>query len=127
MKKSLEVVGFGVSITEKATLEDFSAALSQGHFGLYIGETRLSYDYNLDEFFSKGGQLSYGIDEAFFAEYEAYKSGADSTMTFVEGFETEVPFIPLFYRKAVVSVNPNISGVSEKSVYSSVSDWRLDK
>ncbi len=127
VKKSLEVLGFGVSITEKATLEDFSAALSQGHFGLYIGETRLSYDYNLDEFFSKGGQLSYGIDEAFFAEYEAYKSGADSTMTFVEGFETEVPFIPLFYRKAVVSVNPNISGVSENSVYSSVSDWRLDK
>ena len=127
VKKSLEDLGFGVTITEKATLGEFKLALSQGHFGLYIGETCLSYDYNLGEFFSSGGELSYGIDDTFFTEYESYKNGIDSTMTFVESFETEVPFIPLFYRKAVISVNPNITGVDEISTYYSVSDWKSSK
>lgn len=127
VKKSLEDLGFGVTITEKATLEEFKLALSQGHFGLYIGEACLSYDYNLGEFFSSGGELSYGIDDTFFTEYESYKNGIDSTMTFVESFETEVPFIPLFYRKAVISVNPNITGVDEISTYYSVSDWKSSK
>lgn len=127
VKKSLENLGFGVTVTEKATLEEFGLALSEGHFGLYIGETCLSYDYNLNEFFTSKGALSYGIDEAFFAEYENYRNGSESTMTFVESFETEVPFIPLFYRKAIVSVNPNITGVDEGNIYSSVSDWKASK
>ena len=127
VKRSLEDLGFGVTITEKQTLEAFKLALAEGHFSLYIGETSLSYDYSLDEFFSSNGVLSYGIDETFFAEYTSYKNGAESTMGFVESFETEVPFIPLFYRKAVISVNPNISGIDESSFYTSVSEWKLSK
>ncbi len=127
VKKSLEDLGFGVTITEKENLESFKLALAEGHFSLYIGETNLSYDYNLDEFFSDSGALSYGIDEAFFTEYVNYKNGTETTMNFVESFETEVPFIPLFYRKAVVSVNPNITGIDENSFYSSVSEWKLSK
>lgn len=127
VKKSLETLGFGVTITEKATLEEFKIALNEGHFGLYIGETCLSDDYNLNEFFTSKGELSYGIDEAFFSGYESYRNGSDSTMTFVESFETEVPFIPLFYRKAIISVNPNITGVDESNTYASVSDWKVNK
>jgi hypothetical protein len=57
----------------------------------------------------------------------AYNSGVDSTTVFVESFSTEVPFIPLFYRKAVVSVNPNISGVTDgNEVYSGVYNWKVD-
>ncbi len=125
VKKSLEDLGFGVSITEKKTLEDFKKALNEGHYSLYIGETQLSYDYNLQEFFKNNGQLSYGISEEFFSQYESYRNGADSFMTFVEGFETEVPFVPLFYRKSVVSVNPNITGVNIEDIYSSACLWQI--
>ncbi len=127
VKKSLEDLGFGVTVTEKATTEEFITALNEGHFGLYIGETVLPYDYSLNEFFTSDGQLSYGIDETFFAEYGSYIDGTDSFMTFVEGFETEVPFIPLFYRKAIISVNPNITGVDEANPYSSVNMWKVNK
>ena len=125
VKKSLEDLGFGVSITEKKTLEDFKKALNEGHYSLYIGETQLSYDYNLQEFFKNSGQLSYGISEDFFAQYENYRNGTDSFMTFIEAFETEVPFVPLFYRRSIVSVNPNITGINTEDIYSSACLWQL--
>lgn len=127
LKSSLQVLGFGVTITEKKTAEDFKAALKEGHFTLYIGETELPLNYDLTEFFSSDGELSYGIDSEFFKEYQAYKSGEGSTMTFVESFETEVPFIPLFYRRAIVSVNPNIIGFESGEDYASVTDWKVIK
>ncbi len=127
VKSSLQDLGFGVTITEKKTAEDFRAALKEGHFTLYIGETELPLNYDLTEFFSADGELSYGIDTEFFKEYEAYENGESSTMTFVESFETEVPFIPLFYRKAIVSVNPNIVGFAPGESYASVSDWKVIK
>lgn len=127
LKKSLEEIGFGVTITQKKTPKEFTEALKTGHFGLYIGETQLAANCDLSEFFSKNGALSYGVDDEFFAEYSAYKSGVDSTTVFVESFSTEVPFIPLFYRKAVVSVNPNITGVKDGyNIYYDVCNWKVD-
>jgi ABC-type transport system substrate-binding protein len=127
VKASLQDLGFGVTITEKKTAEAFVAALKEGHFTLYIGETELPLNYDLTEFFSADGVLSYGIDTEFFKEYQAYKNGEGSTMTFVESFETEVPFIPLFYRKAIVSVNPNIVGFMPGESYATVSNWKVIK
>ncbi|MBQ8183462.1 MAG: hypothetical protein IJ025_06160 [Clostridia bacterium] len=128
VKKSLEELGFGVTITEKKTSEDFINALKEGHFGLYIGETQLTSNCDLTEFFTEKGVLNYGISGEFYEEFKAYKSGVDSTMTFVEAFSTEVPFIPLYYRKAVVSVNPNITGVKNGvNIYADVCEWKLNE
>jgi hypothetical protein len=48
---------------------------------------------------------------------------------FVESFNTDVPFAPLFFRKSVVSVNPEVSGITttEGNVYLSASDWKVKK
>lgn len=128
VKKSLEEIGFGVTITEEKTPEDFINALKEGHYGLYIGEAQLTENCDLSEFFSESGSLNYGISPEFYEDFKAYKSGTDSTMTFVEAFSTEVPFIPLYYRKAVISVNPNITGPSNgDSVYSDVCEWKVQK
>lgn len=128
VKKSLEELGFGVTITEKKTSEEFINALNEGHFGLYIGETQLTSNCDLSEFFTEKGSLNFGISPEFFVDFEAYKKGTDSTMTFVEAFSTEVPFIPLYYRKAVVSVNPNISGPQNGDyAYSGIENWVVQK
>ncbi len=125
LKTSLEELGFGVTITEKKTTEEYLNALKEGHYGLYIGETVLTSNCDLSEFFTKDGKLNYGIDEEFFNEFSLYRSGTDSTMTFVESFLTEVPFIPLYYRKTVVSVNPNLSGVTPgNDCYSDICNWK---
>ena len=126
VQKSLRELGFGVTITEKKTKEDFSEALKDGHFGLYIGETALTSDCDLSEFFTKSGNVNYGISETFYEEYSAYRNGDITTMTFVESFSTAVPFVPLYYRKTVVSVNPNITGVnSSYDCYSNICNWKL--
>lgn len=39
---------------------DYLAALSAGNFDAYLGETRLTANFDLSEFFSTGGSLSYG-------------------------------------------------------------------
>lgn len=125
VKASLEELGFGVTITEKDTVEEFLQALSEGFFGLYIGETVMPQSYNMDAFFTEDGAAAYGIKEELFAEYTSFTEGSLNTMGFVERFETEVPFIPLFYRKAIISVSDDISGVDANNPYSSISDWVL--
>lgn len=128
VKKSLEELGFGVTIIEKKTAADFTDTLKEGHFNLYIGETHLTENCDLSEFFSKNGALNYGISPEFYTDFESYKNGTDSTMTFVEAFSTEVPFIPLYYRKTVVSVNPNITGPQNGDyVYSDIAEWKMVK
>ncbi len=127
VKKSLETLGFGVTITKKSTVAQFKEALKEGHYGLYIGEIELTDNYDLTEFFSKSGAVNYGIDTEFYGEYTEYKKGNLTTTEFLESFSTEVPFIPLFYRKSVVSINPNITGVDENNLYESVCDWKLPK
>ncbi len=127
LKASLVELGFGVTITQKATQEEFELALSEGLFGLYIGETSLPYNYNIDSFFKKDGATAYGVREEYYAEYEEYKNGTQGVTSFVEGFETEVPFIPLFYRKNVISVSDDVSGVDTVEPYVSISDWKLEK
>ncbi len=126
VKNSLVDMGFGVTIKEKKNTEEFKASLDEGHFDLYIGETALSYDYGLEEFFSNSGALNYGISEAFFAEYNRLIKGEYTLMNFIEAFETGVPFIPLFYKKSIVSINPNVSGADKNNIYSSINDWKTE-
>ncbi|MBQ7116301.1 MAG: hypothetical protein IJN94_07800 [Clostridia bacterium] len=127
-KAQLEKLGFGVKIRKYEKSEDYILALEEGHYSFYIGEARLTNNCDLSEFFSTDGKLNYGINEEIFEIYSMLRSGESSTKVFVENFSANVPFLPLFYRKAVVSVNPNITGVGEgNSLYSSVSDWKMPK
>jgi hypothetical protein len=127
LKASLTELGFGVTITERETQEEFELALSEGLFGLYIGETVLPNNYRIDSFFVKDGATAYGVREEYYSQYEEYKNGTQNVNTFVEGFETEVPFIPLFYRKNVISVSDGVSGIDINEPYVSISDWKLEK
>ncbi len=125
-KAQLEKLGFGVSLREYEKSEDFIIALEEGHYSFYIGEAILTNNCELSEFFSEDGKLNYGINEEMFEIYSMLKNGESNTRVFVENFSANVPFLPLFYRKAVVSVNPNITGSDDgNNLYSSVSHWKM--
>ncbi len=127
-KTQLEKLGFGVTLRKYEKSEDFLIALNEGHYSFYIGETQLTNNCDLSEFFSKKGKLNYGIKEDIYEIYSMFKRGESNTKVFVENFSANVPFLPLFYRKTVVSVNPNITGVGEgNTIFSSVSDWKMPK
>ncbi len=70
--------------------------------------------------------MNYGIREAFFAEYNRLIKGEFTLMNIIEAFETGVPFIPLFYKKSIVSINPNVSGADKNNIYSSINDWKTE-
>lgn len=127
-KTQLEKLGFGVKLRKYEKSEDFILALDEGHYSFYIGEAQLTNNCELSEFFSNDGKLNYGINEDMYEIYSMYKSGESTTKVFVENFSANVPFLPLFYRKAVVSINPNITGIGgENNLYSTVSDWKMPK
>lgn len=127
-KTALEKLGFSVTINEKDTQESFLLSLSEGHYSFYVGEVMLTPNCNLDSFFTEDGKFNYGISTDMNTVYSAYKNGEIELDEFIESFESNVPIIPLFYRKNVVSVNPNISGIGENhKLYSTVSDWKLNK
>lgn len=127
LEKSLKRLGFGVTLNIADTAESFEAALSDGYYGIYIGETILSPDSDLSEFFTSGGKLNYGIDESMFTSYAEYRSVTGSLKPFIEEFSTNVPFVPLFYRSAVVAVNPNLTNVAagDYDLYSQAGLWEM--
>ncbi len=127
VKSSLEDLGFKVTINRKKTIEEFKEALNDGKYGLYIGEVELTHNYDLSPFFTSKGTCNYGVNSDFYKEYSSYKNGKLTTTEFVQSFSTEVPFIPLFYRKSVVAVNPNVTGVDENDVYGSINNWKMSK
>lgn len=127
-KSQLEKLGFGVTINKYKTAKAFNEALKNGRYSFYVGEVQLTSNCDLSGFFTESGALNYGIDEEMYDVYKDYKNSVISTTGFIESFSTKIPFLPLFYRKAVVSVNPNISGISEDGeLYSSICDWKISK
>lgn len=125
LKSSLETLGFSVNVNSQKK-EDYLESLKKGYFDIYIGETSLTCDFDLSEFFTKDGALSYGIDSSFFPEYTAYREGSKTLPQFIESFYTSVPFVPLFYRNAVLSYNPSLNGIEESfNVYKSAANWRF--
>lgn len=128
LKKSLNELGFDVTLIKKSKFKDFQKALAEGHYSLYIGETLMTDNCDMSEFFAEGGALNYGVDKAFYEEFSSYAKGELSTTAFAESISTNVPIITLFYRKAVISLNPNITGVNENlPVYGSVAGWKVSK
>lgn len=126
LKNALEELGIRASVSERETLSAFKKALSNETFGLYIGETQMTDNCDMSEFFTSSGDLNYGVDDDFYSRYQNYKGGKIDTEKFVKALNVYSPVIPLFYRKSVVFVNPNISGIDEtKPLYSGVCNWKM--
>ena len=96
---------------------DYLAALESGSFDLYLGEVRLTADWDTTAFFAPGGALNYGgyEGEALSALSAASLAGTDSgaSYRFFRAFAAEMPFAPLLFKtQAVLTPTALISGLS---------------
>ena len=127
IKKALEGIGIGVELHEKEYSE-YISSLKSGDFDLYVGEIKLSPNMSLAPFFSSGGSASYGADTDSVAAkaYFDFTEGAIDISTFVQVFDSTLPFIPLCYRDGMAYYSRELSyegNANEYEPFKNVYSW----
>lgn len=114
-----ELQTLGVTVTvNKLVWKDYLTALKKGEFDLYLGEVRLTADFDVTELLS--GSLNYGgYDAAPLTELltnrEIYSGEAGEWMNRLlwNAFAEEVPFAPLCFKRESLLVRwDTVSGLA---------------
>lgn len=128
VKQQLEAVGFKVEI-EKRSNDVYKNKVEYLGYNLYVAETKVSSDMNLNTFFNEGGTTHYGIDFEKCDTAKAYKGylkGDNELGKFVLEFSEEMPFIPLLYRQGMICYSKSMHGDMQGyagNYFSNIEDW----
>lgn len=127
IKSRLEKGGLEVFVSS-LSFDDYTAALENGEFDLYLGEVRLCANMDLSPFFSSAGKASFGIDlkSPLCDAYFDFKQGKIDISTFENVFEEEMCFLPLCYRTGAVYYSRALKfegSPIESDIYSNVYSW----
>lgn len=144
----LKSAGIEITVIEK-TYEQYVADLTAGNFQLYLGEINILQNMDLSRLVIKGGSAAYGVglkeqateqtpngdNSAETEEAEASDPVADAIAFFYEGrisisdvagiLLTEMPQIPICYRKGLLFYSEDISGAqaSESDIYFNIESY----
>ncbi len=129
IKKSLNSIGIDLKIEAKEYSE-YISALKRGEFDLYIGEIKLGANMDLSPFFAKDGSANYGIDTSSVtaAAYFDFAKGVIDISTFVQVFDSELPFIPLCYRDGMSYFSRELSyegSTNEYEPFRNIYSWEV--
>lgn len=99
--KTLSVFGLSVTVRTEPWAE-FMEDLQQGNFDLYLGEIKLTADFDIRSLVTTGGSLNYGGYQNSYADslLQASFSSQDreaALLSYYRNFATEVPIIPLCF------------------------------
>jgi peptide/nickel transport system substrate-binding protein len=128
IKQQLEAVGFKVTINKEKN-KSYQSKVKNRSFNIYIGETKVPNDMNLNSFFTSSGATRYGIDLDSSETAKAYKSylnGDSEIGKFVLEFSEELPFIPLLYRQGMICYSKSMHGDMQGytgNYFSNIEDW----
>lgn len=128
IKQQLETVGFKVSINIEKNKTYLSKVKSRS-FDIYIGETKIPNDMNLNSFFSSSGATHYGINlkkSKTAKAYNKYLSGKNEIGAFILSFSQEMPFVPLLYKQGMICYSKSLHGDMQGYVdnyFSNIQDW----
>lgn len=129
IKKSLNSIGIDLQI-EQEEYSEYIRELKEGDFDLYIGEIKLGANMDLSPFFEKGGSASYGIDTASVTAkaYFDFARGTIDVNTFLQVFDSELPFIPLCYRDGMSYFSRELSyegTANEYEPFRNIYSWEV--
>lgn len=106
--EQLRWTGLKVSL-KKLAFEDYTLALQQGDFDLYLGEVVLTADFDLSALLLSGGSLNYGrwSDDAFAPLLSVYRASQGVQRVSNAGLlcsylAQEVPIAPICFRNGCV-------------------------
>ena len=105
----LESAGLTIQV-EQLSYENFTAALSQGSFDLYLGETVLTADFDLSPLLSSSGSLNYGRwqnseTDALLSAMHSAGQGEEkrlASQALSAHLEQQLPIAPLLFKNGSV-------------------------
>lgn len=115
IKEQLAKLNFNVRIIE-LPYKEYTQAIAQGNYEMYLGEIKLPANMNISPFFSSYGAPNCDLiitekneeneetETKYTVCYNEYKellAGTLSIADFCKLFESEVPFVPVCYRSGV--------------------------
>lgn len=126
----------GIEVTvEKLPWEGYTAALEKGAFDLYLGEARLTADFDLSPLVLPNGALNYGkyTSAKITGLLDAYRLAAGTARpaaakALSEALAEETPFTPLCFKNwSVLSQWGQVSGATptQQNVFYRFQDWNV--
>ena len=125
----LSAIGIRVAVS-KLSWAEYTAAVQEGSFDLYLGEVKLSHNMSLSAFFGEEGAVRAGIsgEDPVAAAYQQLLAGAVSLQDFLNTFAQTPPFLPICFRKGVAARSRDVQGdftCHVGDVYASLADWHF--
>lgn len=130
----LESLGVGVTL-ELLPWADYLSALERGEFDLYLGEVRLTADFDLTALISSGGALNYGgyADEEALQRLDSFRAasgqGRDlSARRLYQRLAEEPPFAVLCFKNwSVLTQWSRIEGMTptQSNLFHQFEQWTL--
>ncbi len=113
--------------------EEYLARLESGDFDLYLGEVRLTANWDISDLAASGGSLNYGgyaseSTDFLLASLAAREDRAAAVSALCTHLRNQCPFAPLCFRSTTVLTHPGIAeGVSPSpgSVFYGLEDWTI--
>lgn len=125
--QQLGKIGISVSVSS-LSFEEYTKALSDGNFDLYIGEVKLLNDMSLSSFFNEDGASRFGIplDGESAVAYKGYLTAQSSLQSFVDTFNSQPAFFPLCFRKGVSATSRSMKTEvksNSSDLFSNINEW----
>lgn len=134
LAESLRELGCDVTV-DKLPWEDFVSALSRGNFDLYLGETVLSADFDLEDLLHTKGTLNYGgcADGELDALLDAYRGSAgearqEAASALWEQVAQVAPIVPLAFKNgSLLTQWGQVRGMAptQRDVFSGLENWQV--
>ena len=129
-----ELDALGVTVTvEKLPWEQFTAALAKREFDLYLGESLMTADFDLDSLLGPSGNLNYGgyVDGQANALMDAYRAAAgEARKTAATALYTYLsqtaPIVPLCFKNgSVLTQWGQVSGLAptQRNAFAGLEGW----
>ena len=134
LEKELEAVGIDVKV-EELNWKDFSEALENRDFDLYLGEVKLTANFDLTELITEEGNLNYGgysnsdLEELLtkFLTASSEKRAAAASKLY-QALAEDAPIIPLCFKNNSVLTHWDAEAAitpTQQNLFYHFSDWDL--
>lgn len=125
---SLRNMGFSVNVV-LYNWNDYKKVIASGEYDIYIAETTVPDNFDIRYMFSdKVVNTQTAASSVFNAALDSFYSGESDASTLFSAFNSEMPFIPLFYNRGALAVNRIVSGnfnPTEYSIFNGIETWSM--